>query len=422
MVKKLFYVFFFAFLFRVILSFIIWHPDMNNHIDWGIRFFEYGPSKFFAPESNVWSFTWPNQPPGTIYMFAGIRKLFELIFSIFWWINVKIPAFPSIIITYFESNLYPALLKLPGIISDFGIAILIYKLIKTVKSEKIAILGALMFLFNPVVWYNSSVWGQTDPIINFFALLAFFYLLKRKLIPAIFFLAISFYIKISLAIFIPIFAIVAIRQRYSVREWLKSIGVTLLVIGVATLPFSHGEPFSWLLNLYQHNILGQQLQVITANAFNLWAAIAGIHERPQTLMFGPLTYQMWGTLLFIIGYIPSLLLVYKKQDLKSVVWALVIASFGSFMLLTNMHERYLYPFFPVFTILAVLETSLIPIYWFISGLSLINLYNFWFVPRIKPIVDFLSLGNRFMPRVLGLINFGLFVFVYKSFLKNFQRI
>lgn len=420
MVKKLFYVFCFAFLFRVILSFITWHPDVNNHIDWGIRFYEYGPSSFFAPESNVWSFTWPNQPPGTIYMFAAIRKLFELIFSIFWWVNVKVPAFPSIIITYFESNLYPALLKLPGIISDFGIAILIYKLIKTVKSEKTAILGALMFLFNPVVWYNSSVWGQTDPIINFFALLAFFYLLNRKLIPAIFFLAISFYIKISLAIFIPIFAIVAIRQRYRITDWLKSIGVTLLVMGIATLPFSKGEPFEWLFNLYQHNILGQQLQVITANAFNLWAAIAGIHERPQSLLLGPLTYQVWGILLFTIAYIPTLISLYKKQDLKTLVWALAMASFSSFILLTNMHERYLYPLFPVFTILTILEIKLLPIYWIVSGISLLNLYNFWFMPKIKLIVDFLSFGDRLMPRVLGVVNSGLFIGMYSKFSKSFK--
>lgn len=420
MKNKLFWIFVGAFIFRITLSFIVWHPDLNNHVDWGIRFFEYGPSKFFAPESNVWSFTWPNQPPGTIYMFAGIRKLFELIFSAFWWINVKIPAFPSVIITYFESNLYPALLKLPGILSDFGIAILIFKLIRTIKSERLATLGAIIFLFNPVVWYNSAVWGQTDPIINFFALLSFFYLLKRKLIPAVFFLAISFYIKISLAIFIPIFAIVAIRQKYIITDWIKSIGVTLLIIGIATLPFSKGEPFSWLLGLYQHNILGQQLQVITANAFNLWAAIAGIHERPQTLMFGPMTYQVWGIILFTIAYVPTLFSLYKKQDLKTVVWALTMASFSSFMLLTNMHERYLYPLFPVFTILAILETKLMSIYWLISGINLLNLYNFWFTPKVKLIVDFLSFGNRIVPRVLGLGNFGLFMLVYKKFSKSFK--
>lgn len=420
MKNKLFWILILAFVFRTILSFIVWHPDINNHIDWGIRFFQYGPAKFYAPESNVWSFTWPNQPPGSIYMFAVIRKLFEFVFSIFWWVNVKIPAFPSIIISYFESNLYPALLKLPSILSDLGIAVLIYKLVKMVKSEKLAILGSVIFLANPVIWYNSSVWGQTDAIINFFALLSFFFLLKKKLIPAVLALAVSFYIKISLVIFIPIFVIIALRQKYSVSEWLKSFGLSLLLIGIATLPFSKGEPFGWLLSLYQNKVLGQQLQVITANAFNLWSMIAGIHERPQTLMLGPLTYQLWGTILFLVGYIPSLFLVYKRQDLKAIAWSLVLAAFSSFMLLTNMHERYLYPLFPAFTILSVLELSLLPLYWFVSGLNLLNLYNFWFVPKIKIIVDFLSFDNRIMPRILGGINFIAYLSIAKKFLQELR--
>ena len=154
---------------RIFISFLVWHPDLNNHIDWGIRFFEYGASKFYAPESNVWSFTWPNQPPGTMYMFAGIRKVFEFVFNFFWQININVPAFPSIIISYFETNLYPALLKLPAILSDFGIAYLIYKW----TNKKWA---GILWLVNPIVWYNSAVWGQYDAVINFFALLAFYLL------------------------------------------------------------------------------------------------------------------------------------------------------------------------------------------------------------------------------------------------------
>ena len=179
-----------AFLLRVFLSFLVWHPDVNNHVDWGIRFWQYGPQKFFAPETNVWSYTWPNQPPGTIYIFAGIRKLFEFVFAFFWWINVNIPIFPSGIITFFESNLYPALLKFPSILADLGIAYLIYKVLRhwalgTRNTEKLAMVGTIFWLFNPVVWYNSSVWGQTDSVVNFFALLGFYFLFEKKLTLAL---------------------------------------------------------------------------------------------------------------------------------------------------------------------------------------------------------------------------------------------
>lgn len=415
--KKITKILLLAFVFRFVLSFVIWHPDINNHIDWGIRFWQYGPQKFFAPSTNVWSFTWPNQPPGTIYIFAGIEKLFEFVFSVFWWINIKISLFPSGIITFFESNLYPALLKLPSILSDLGIAYLIYKLLKNHKDEKLGILGAIIFLVNPVIWYNSAVWGQTDAIVNFFALLAFCLLLQKKITLSLVAFALSLYIKASLLIFAPIYLIVVLRQKYSVKQLIGSAVLTASVIGLLTLPFSREEPFGWLYWLYSEKVFGEQLHIITANAFNLWAAIAGIHERPETFLLGPLSYEIWGVILFTIAYLPTLYLIYKRQDTKSIIWALAISAFASFMLLTNMHDRYLYPLFPVLTILALLDRKLLLAYLSISLINLLNLYNFWWVPKIEVLVNFLSFGNRLMPRILGFINFGLFIFCYKRFLR-----
>lgn len=411
-----------AFLLRVFLSFLVWHPDVNNHVDWGVRFWQYGPQKFFAPETNVWSYTWPNQPPGTIYLFAGIRKLFEFVFAFFWWLNVNISIFPSGIITYFESNLYPALLKLPSILSDFGIAYLIYKFILLIdpKANKKALTGAIIWLINPVSWYNSSVWGQTDSVVNFFALLAFYLLLKRNLAFSFLSFGFSLYIKASLLIFVPIYLIIAIRQKHKFSQYVLSIVYGLIPIALLTLPFSRGEPFSWLYWLYSQKIFVQQLHVITANAFNLWAGLAGIHERPDSLPFLGMTYQFWSYILFSAFYIPLLWLVYKKQDLKTVIWVLALTAFASFTLLTNMHERYLYPLFPYLTILVSLNlVSLYP-YILISLISLLNLYNFWWVPKIGFLVGFLSFGDRLVPRVLGLTNLVPFIYLYKKFL-NHQR-
>lgn len=413
-----------ALLLRVFLSFLVWHPDVNNHIDWGIRFWEYGPQKFFAPETNVWSYTWPNQPPGTIYIFALVRKLFEAIFNIFWTINVNIGVFPSGIITYFESNLYPALLKLPSILADLGIAYLIYKFVLTIHytpitnhKKNLATLAAMIFLFNPVIWYNSSVWGQTDSVVNFFALLGFYLLFEKKLILALVSILFSFYIKASLLIFLPIFIIIAIRQKYKLSEYVLSIAYGLVPIALLSLPFSNGNPLIWLYEIYKDKVFTQQLQVITANAFNLWAGVAGIHERSHEIFLGPFSYKIWGIILFSLSYIPVLYLVYKKQDLKSIFWALSITALSSFMLLTNMHERYLYPFFPVFTVLAVLDMKLLPLYWTISGINLLNLYNFWWVPKIGFLVSFLSFGDRLMPRILGYFSFGIFIYLYTKFLR-----
>jgi len=403
-----------AFVARLVLAFIFWHPDVNNHIDWGIRFWQYGSREFYS--QNVWSFTWPNQPPGTMYLFAGVRKLFEFVFSIFWFINLKVPPFPSNVMYFLETNLYPALLKLPSILADLGIAYVIYKLLRE-KKESLGILGAILFLVNPVVWYNSAVWGQTDAVVNFFAILAFYLLIKKKLVLAGLSLALSFYFKASLLIFLPIFAIVVLKKKYKITEIIKAVALPAIAIGLLTLPFSGGDPFGWLYEIYAKKVFTQQLQVITANAFNIWAAIAGIHELPHSIALGPLSYKLWGQILFGTSLIPALYLVLKKQDTKSIFWSLAIVSFSSFIFLTNMHERYIYPLFPALTVLAVLEAKLLPLYWGVSGISVLNLYNFWWYPRIEPIVNFLSFRDRLMPRVLGALNFGLFAYFYAKFLR-----
>lgn len=412
--KKFWIIFIIAFSLRAVFAFLTWHPDLNNHVDWGIRFFQYGANKFYAPESNVWSYTWPNQPPGTTYMFAGIRKLYEYIFSFFWFINVRIPAFPSTIITFFEKTLYQALLKLPSILSDLGIGYLIYKL----TNKKLAL---ILWLFNPIVLYNSSLWGQYDSVIGFFALLSFYLLLRRKLSFAVLAFAASIYIKASLLIFLPIFIVVAIRQKYKIGEYILSVLMTLTVIGLITLPFSKGNVFVWLFNLYKDKIFVQQLHIITANAFNIWATIAGIHERPEISMLGPLSYKSWGQILFALSYLPGVYFVWRKQNIKTIFWVLAISAFSSFMLLTNMHERYLYPLFAPIAILIGLNMISSVSYIFISLISLLNLYNFWWFPRIPLLINFLSFGDRLMPRILGFVMFGFFASFYLKYLRLFKR-
>lgn len=404
-----------AFCVKLLLSFVTWHPDVNNHVDWGIRFWQYGPANFYSPEANVWSFTWPNQPPGTIYIYAAIRKLFEAVFAFFWFLNIKIPPFPSNLMLFFETNLYPALLKMPGILADVGIGWLIYRVFAREDKEKIGLFGAVLFLANPVSWYNSTIWGQTDSLVSFFGLLAFIFLVERKLIWAVLSLAGSIYIKASLLLFLPVFALVLVKQKYRLKDIATAVGISLLFFGALTLPFSQGEPFSWLVHLYQKKVFTQQLQVITANAFNVWATLTGIHERPHDLLLGPLSFKLWGWLMFAAASLPALHLVYKKQDKFSVFWSLAIISFSAFMLLTNMHERYLYPLFPVLTILVVTNRKLLLLYVLVSAIHLLNLYNFWWYPRVNILIQVMSAADRLLPRVLGLVNLILFFVVYKSF-------
>jgi hypothetical protein len=241
---------------------------------------------------------------------------------------------------------------------------------------------------------------------------------EKKLTPSLLMLALCLYTKASLLIFVPIYAVIALRQKYNWKKWILSLVVSFGFVGLITLPFSQGEPFTWLYNLFKDKVFAHQLQIITANGFNIWATIAGIHERPQTLPFFGLTYQYWSYIIFGIAYMPLLWVCYKKQNLKTIIWVLAVAAFSSFMLLTNMHERYLFPLFPYLTILTAANFIGIIPYILISLLSLLNMYNLWWMPKITPIIDFLSYKNRLTPRVLGFANFILFLNLYRAFRKN----
>lgn len=409
-----------ALAFRLVISFFGYHNDLLNHTDWGIRFWQYGPAKFYS--ANVWSFTWPNQPPGSIYMFAGTRKLYEGIFGLFSYLHFQLHIFPGSILLYLEKNLYSVMVKLPSVLADLGIAWLIYKVVyELTKKNKLSVVAMAVWLFNPVSWYNSAVWGQSDAVINFLAFLAFYLLVRKKLLWAVFLFASSLYIKASLLIFGPVFLVAALRQNYSISSWIKSVLVTLLAIGIFTLPFAGGEPFSWLFNLYVDKIFVDQLHSITANAFNLWGAIKGISATPElfpdSAHFLGLTYQIWGFILFAIFYIPSLWIVYKKQSMESVVWSCAVAAFASFMLLTNMHERYLYPLFPYFTVLLIANMNLVFNYIAVSLIHFLNLYNFWWFPSIPGLKDFMTARAGLFPRFLSGIAFMLFTFFYFRFVK-----
>lgn len=422
MAKKLLFFFTVAMLLRLILSFGSWHPDLNNHVDWGIRFFEYGPLAFYAPDSNVWGYTWPNQPPGAMLLFAGIYQLFLFIFGSLMKLNILIPAFPSGVIFFLESTLHQALLKLPSILADLGIAFLIYKLVSQLKNKKVAKLAAILFLFNPVIWYNSSIWGQTDSIINFLFLLSVYLLIKDKLLFSVLALALCLYIKLSLAIFIPIYLIFLIKKKFSVSGIVISIVVALALIGIITIMFSYPkEPFGWLLTIYREKVLVQQMHVITANAFNFWDALTGIYEQPNSLMLGPLTYRAWGNVLFSLVYFPTLFLLWKKPTTKNLICVLALAGFSSFMLLTNMHERYLYPLFPYLTILVALHRKLKWPFVAISLINLLNLYHLWYTPRIEAIVTIMSFSDRLVPRLLGIAMTLLYIHFYFYIIKLWQN-
>ena len=65
------------------------------------------------------------------------------------------------------------LLKLPSILADLGTAFMLYYLAKDRLPGKWPLLAASLYIFNPAVLINSSVWGQVDSFLVLLLALGF---------------------------------------------------------------------------------------------------------------------------------------------------------------------------------------------------------------------------------------------------------
>jgi Gpi18-like mannosyltransferase len=403
-----------AILIRIILVLIsVWHPDLPNHIDWGNRFLSYGSRTFY--ESSIWSVSWPNQPFGSILLFAFMALIKNWLFTSIMFVNNHIPAFPSFIIPILELKLHAWLVKLPFILADLGIGYLIYKIVLEFKparpadGSKLAITAASFFLFNPVMIYNSTIWGQTDSLINLLALSGIYLTFKKKYFPGIILFLSTFLFKLSLIIYLPIFGLLFLKQ---IKDWKKFVLPVLIFtsfIFLLAIPFTFGDknPFQWLWYMYTNRVLVRQGSMLNGNAFNLWSLIFSIDiSKSEFGQFFGLSYQFIGRILYIIFLIPIWIKFLRSPNtLTNLFFALTLSALGSFIFLTNMHERYLYPIFPLITTLIFLPNSFIKKFDLIilSIIHFLNLYNLWFYPLIPFIRTALISFNFLLCRVLSVI-------------------
>ena len=392
---------------RLILMLVSkWHPDLNNHIDWGIRFLDLGPKRFY--ENIFWGVSWPNQPLGSMLLFALMALLKNLVFGGILFLNNTFSFFPSFIIPFIEANIHVWMVKLPFILSDIGLSFLIYKIVNEFKPSA-AKLAASLFLFNPALIYNSTIWGQTDSLINLLAILGIYLIFKKQFFWGIFVFLSCFLFKLSLIIYIPIFGLLLLKQ---IKYWPKFILpiITFIVfIYCLAIPFAFGDknPFEWLWYMYNNRILVRQGSMLNGNAFNFWFLLFGIDfSKSEFIKFGGLTYQLWSRILLALFLIPVCFkFIRSKLTLTNLFTALLLTAFGSFIFLSNMHERYLYPIFPLLTILIFLPNSKFNLKSLIilSTIYLINLYNLWFYPLISSIKSLLIVSNFAICRVFSFI-------------------
>ena len=112
---------------RISVMFNAYHGDLNNNISWGKLAYERGLNDFYGSSSaEDWPYSAPNQPPLTILTFAMTRSLYVGIGNLFSNLNNTIGLFPSKLIWFWEEKGMILLIKLPSILADLAIGLVIY--------------------------------------------------------------------------------------------------------------------------------------------------------------------------------------------------------------------------------------------------------------------------------------------------------
>lgn len=409
--KKLLLVFFTAVVLRLVIMFTAFHGDLNNNISWGTLAIERGLDGFYEGES--WPNSAPNQPPLTILTFTSARFIWNSTYKVLWDVNKSIRWFPSGTIWFWEDKGMTLLVKLPGILADLGIGWLIYHYFRRKKKGKLGFRLATVWLFNPITWYNSAIWGQTDSVVNLLGLAAVIFLLRKNLVWFATLITLSVLFKGSLLLFIPIIFFVAIMQKHSLSDWIKATITSTAAVVFTTIWFHPKlDLFVWLFSLYKDRILPGEIGFLTANAFNFWWLVDPGKVLDATRYLG-LSARVWGFAIILPVIGGAIYWMRKKLNDKRLLVSLLLVTLVSFLFMTRIHERYLYPLFPYATILLGLVPALAIPYVTLSMAHLLNLYHLFWAPSV-PLLESLYLSPIFA-QVISIVNIMVLIYLLRLF-------
>lgn len=330
-----------VFVSRFFISFLpSFQIDMGTWIAWSQRLATVGFAGFYTNQ------TWTQYTPGFLYYLWGIGKL--------GWLS-------------------PLAIKIPMILADIAVGIIIYTLVKKIN-KKIALALLFFYTLNPVVIFDGSVWGQIDGLLTLALFLSAYFLIEKKNFTwSVFFWSVAFLIKPQAAAILPALAAAIFLKKISWKNTISGILVGAATILAGSFLFFPSDPILGLPKLLAQ--MFGSYSYTSVNAFNIWSWFG--MWKPDSLVFAGITLSTWGTILLALGVGFAIFALRNKLD-KKYNWYLLFAllSLCFFLFPTKVHERYLFPFFAFLLTAAGLAKSknLFAIYIITSIASFLNIF------------------------------------------------
>lgn len=247
------------------------------------------------------------------------------------------------IMDFLGANLAPWLmlliLKLPSMVADMVTAYMLYRLSKRHLTAEMGFFVAGIYIFNPAVLVNSTLWGQADSFFTLIVISAILLLDMGRINYSSILFAVLILMKPQGIIFLPILFF-ELWKKKEVKNFITAFVYGMGTVIVVILPYMFTEGPLWIFKLYPRIISGYPYASV--NAFNLFNLMGGNWKNDAATLF-VFSYKAWGFIFIVLitAFTAFLHLKMKGEGVPFVAAMFIIT--GVFLFSLNMHERYVFP-------------------------------------------------------------------------------
>lgn len=404
-------------LLRLVLAYVLlpqsgFESDTATFTAWAAQLAQTGPGSFYATAK------FADYPPLYMYVLWFVGELGTILAPL---ANNDV------------NQAISTLIKIPPILCDIAIGYVLYRIVLAWReghadAQRLALIAAAIYVFNPVSWYDSAIWGQTDSVGTLLLLLSIWALIRGNSEGASVLAVLAALVKPQFGVVaLPLVGIVLLRRHVfrpdqiphnrilvpqRLRGWFEeergpwrivsSAVVSFIVLLAVIIPFSL-DPIS-LIKLMAQTAGGYPY--LSVNAYNPWALIGSNGHDPLAFgggwspddvpLVGPIPGVLIGTVLLVAGYALGLARVAWRDDRRSIVIVAALLALGFFMLPTRVHERYMFPVFAFLPLLAIVNRRWAVVTILLSIAAFINMHGILTTPLYASAnVETLPLGEFF---------------------------
>jgi len=268
------------------------------------------------------------------------------------------------------------------------------------------------------------LWGQYDQLSSFILILALFMLSclmfnktgkKQRLILVVlsFLLCIlSIQIKATGIFFIPLFLMLYLMSRPSIKEIISISSVSIAINYLLAMIFTPGgrSVFMFIREIIIPKIFYERRFLLSNQAFNFWQGLGALIE--IKLEGGLWVKIAIVTIVILLTSLAALVLI-KNRNIKTFWVSLYIVIAGNYLFNIGMMNRYFYTAIIVMGILTVYYPKIIK-YWILALIIFsLNLYYSWGYPAAVGIWD-VFWGNRLWVFLLSFGNILIYFMALKE--------